>query len=482
MFGGQVPQPAPGSVHSCLPGCWGGLGSCYCAKSSNYPELTAISTQLFPWKLSQTLKFQISYIRQTLPLQLGCPGGGHSWCPCSTVTAESSQAHINLASIVNCLNLSTTLLVACRAEFRRWLCLNLASNICLVILLGQFGWWQDCCGFIKTTSEAIAVACMSSKKLTVTKWTDDSAPRHVWELCVLVSSLHHLICSPSQTSWGHTSERCWEASCRKSGLTWRLSVQCSLTCASPLFPDLCSHRPLCAFPEEAEHCSFGLPAVQAAARPLGPAEDGPRRHTPAHRPAARLPPCVLHHRRGHRPRDAPREAVPAWLPEAAGLLHSTARACVDPSQGLEKVPGRLHLPHGAWRPCGEHRAAGRGRRGPGGERDRGGRRKTLDQVTDMMIANSHNLIVTQGQARQPEEHRGAGQPVAFRQLRPLLGQHSQPPQPARAAHVLQTCPPDEMESDEEADVVLEGVLSPRLAPRPPPGSPRQRRGPGTRPP
>ena len=53
-------------------GAGGGLGSCYCTKSWNYPELTAISIQLFPWKLSlqQTLKFQISYIRQTLPLPL----------------------------------------------------------------------------------------------------------------------------------------------------------------------------------------------------------------------------------------------------------------------------------------------------------------------------------------------------------------------------------------------------------------------------
>lgn len=38
------------------------------------------------------------------------------------------------------------------------------------------------------------------------------------------------------------------------------------------------------------------------------------------------------------------------------------------------------------------------------------------------------------------------------------------------AHVLQNLHPDEMESDEEADVVLEGVLEPRLVPRPPPGS------------
>ena len=93
--------------------------------------------------------------------------------------------------------------------------------------------------------------------------------------------------------------------------------------------------------------------------------------------------------------------------------------------------------------------------------------KTLDQVTDMMIANSHNLIVTVKPANQRNNVVRGSRALSSsgRSSDSTASRHSLP-----AAHVLQNLPPDEMESDEEADVVLEGVLEPRLVPRPPPGS------------
>lgn len=78
--------------------------------------------------------------------------------------------------------------------------------------------------------------------------------------------------------------------------------------------------------------------------------------------------------------------------------------------------------------------------------------KTLDQVTDMMIANSHNLIVTVKPANQRNNvvrgSRASGS--SSRSSDSTASRHSLP-----TAHVLQNLPPDDMESDEEADVVLE---------------------------
>ncbi|XP_040841107.1 partitioning defective 6 homolog gamma [Ochotona curzoniae] len=96
--------------------------------------------------------------------------------------------------------------------------------------------------------------------------------------------------------------------------------------------------------------------------------------------------------------------------------------------------------------------------------------KTLDQVTDMMIANSHNLIVTVKPVNQRNNVMRGGRTVSS------PGQPSDvvtgPPGPP-PAHLLQNFHPDEMESDEEADIVIEGALEPqhpRKSQGPPPGS------------
>ncbi|KAL6038589.1 hypothetical protein STEG23_000502 [Scotinomys teguina] len=96
--------------------------------------------------------------------------------------------------------------------------------------------------------------------------------------------------------------------------------------------------------------------------------------------------------------------------------------------------------------------------------------KTLDQVTDMMIANSHNLIVTVKPANQRNNvvrsSRTSGSSVQSTDS--TTSHHSLP-----AAHVLQNFHPEEMESDEEADIVIEGALEPQHIPKTqagPPGS------------
>ncbi|KAG3293665.1 partitioning defective 6 homolog gamma isoform X2 [Ictidomys tridecemlineatus] len=84
--------------------------------------------------------------------------------------------------------------------------------------------------------------------------------------------------------------------------------------------------------------------------------------------------------------------------------------------------------------------------------------KTLDQVTDMMIANSHNLIVTVKPANQRNNvvrsSRTSGS--SGQSTDSAASHHSLP-----VAHVLQNFHPDEMESDEEADIVIEGTLEPQ---------------------
>lgn len=89
--------------------------------------------------------------------------------------------------------------------------------------------------------------------------------------------------------------------------------------------------------------------------------------------------------------------------------------------------------------------------------------KTLDQVTDMMIANSHNLIVTVKPANQRNNvlRGGRASGSSGRSSDSVASRHSLPAPAPLGLH------PDDMESDEEPDVVLEGIPEPRLVPRPP---------------
>ncbi|CAO2594539.1 Partitioning defective 6 homolog gamma [Lemmus lemmus] len=96
--------------------------------------------------------------------------------------------------------------------------------------------------------------------------------------------------------------------------------------------------------------------------------------------------------------------------------------------------------------------------------------KTLDQVTDMMIANSHNLIVTVKPANQRNNvvrsSRTSGS--SAQSTDSTTSHHSLP-----NTHVVQNFHPEEMESDEEADIVIEGTLEPPHIPKTqavPPGS------------
>ncbi|XP_051058199.1 partitioning defective 6 homolog gamma [Phodopus roborovskii] len=96
--------------------------------------------------------------------------------------------------------------------------------------------------------------------------------------------------------------------------------------------------------------------------------------------------------------------------------------------------------------------------------------KTLDQVTDMMIANSHNLIVTVKPANQRNNvvRSSRTSSSSVQSTDSATSHHSLP-----AAHVLQNFHPEEMESDEEADIVIEGALEPQHIPKTqavPPGS------------
>uniref|UniRef100_A0A8C6SJU4 Par-6 partitioning defective 6 homolog beta (C. elegans) n=1 Tax=Neogobius melanostomus TaxID=47308 RepID=A0A8C6SJU4_9GOBI len=70
--------------------------------------------------------------------------------------------------------------------------------------------------------------------------------------------------------------------------------------------------------------------------------------------------------------------------------------------------------------------------------------KSLDQVTDMMIANSHNLIITVKPANQRNNV------VRSREV--------------NSAHILQNFPEDEEDSEEEEDVVIEAGGVPRYEP------------------
>ncbi|XP_021528681.2 partitioning defective 6 homolog gamma [Sapajus apella] len=90
--------------------------------------------------------------------------------------------------------------------------------------------------------------------------------------------------------------------------------------------------------------------------------------------------------------------------------------------------------------------------------------KTLDQVTDMMIANSHNLIVTVKPANQRNNVVRGGRALGSSgppsdSIAGLGG----PPTP----RILQNFHPDEAESDEDNDVVIEGMLEPARSPQAP---------------
>ncbi|XP_053570793.1 partitioning defective 6 homolog gamma [Bombina bombina] len=84
--------------------------------------------------------------------------------------------------------------------------------------------------------------------------------------------------------------------------------------------------------------------------------------------------------------------------------------------------------------------------------------KTLDQVTDMMIANSHNLIITVKPANQRNNIiRSSRMSGSSGQSTDSTASHHSLP----SAHLLQNFHPDEMESDDDADIVIEGSLEPR---------------------
>ncbi|XP_055987458.1 partitioning defective 6 homolog gamma [Sorex fumeus] len=80
--------------------------------------------------------------------------------------------------------------------------------------------------------------------------------------------------------------------------------------------------------------------------------------------------------------------------------------------------------------------------------------KTLDQVTDMMIANSHNLIVTVKPANQRNN-------VVRARASGSSGRSSDSAASRLSLPAPPTAPPDDLESDDEPDVVLEGALEPR---------------------
>ncbi|KAK2119457.1 Partitioning defective 6 gamma [Saguinus oedipus] len=90
--------------------------------------------------------------------------------------------------------------------------------------------------------------------------------------------------------------------------------------------------------------------------------------------------------------------------------------------------------------------------------------KTLDQVTDMMIANSHNLIVTAKLANQRNNVVRVGRAVGSSgppsdSISGLGG----PPTP----RILQNFHPDEAESDDDNDVIIEVMLEPAQSPQAP---------------
>uniref|UniRef100_A0ABI7VTP8 Par-6 family cell polarity regulator gamma n=1 Tax=Felis catus TaxID=9685 RepID=A0ABI7VTP8_FELCA len=219
--------------------------------------------------------------------------------------------------------------------------------------------------------------------------------------------------------------------------------------------------------EEAEHCSFGAGgSLSRRRKALALREDGPRRRAHLHiglphdfRPVSSIIDVDIlpeTHRRVRLYRHGCQKPLGFYIRDGTSVR-------VAP-QGLEKVPGIFIS-----------------RMVPGGLAESTGllavddevlevngievAGKTLDQVTDMMIANSHNLIVTVKPANQRNNvvrgSRASGS--SGRSSDSAASRHSLPAAPA-----LLHLQPDDADSDDEPDVVLEGVLEPRPAPRPPP--------------
>ncbi|XP_043922943.1 partitioning defective 6 homolog gamma isoform X1 [Protopterus annectens] len=89
--------------------------------------------------------------------------------------------------------------------------------------------------------------------------------------------------------------------------------------------------------------------------------------------------------------------------------------------------------------------------------------KTLDQVTDMMIANSLNLIITVKPANQRNNViRSSRMSGSSGQSSDSTASHHSLP----SSSVLQNFHLDEMESDEDADIVIEGNLEPKHITKP----------------
>uniref|UniRef100_A0A8C0PW12 Par-6 family cell polarity regulator gamma n=1 Tax=Canis lupus familiaris TaxID=9615 RepID=A0A8C0PW12_CANLF len=225
--------------------------------------------------------------------------------------------------------------------------------------------------------------------------------------------------------------------------------------------------------EEAEHGSFGAGSLSRRRKALALREDGPRRRTHLHiglphdfRPVSSIIDVDIlpeTHRRVRLYRHGCQKPLGFYIRDGTSVR-------VAP-QGLEKVPGIFIS-----------------RMVPGGLAESTGllavddevlevngievAGKTLDQVTDMMIANSHNLIVTVKPANQRNNvvrgSRVAG--GSGRSSDSGASRHSLPAAPA-----LLRLQPDDVDSDDEPDVVLEGVLGPRPVPRLPPPPPPPRR-------
>ncbi|XP_041112358.1 partitioning defective 6 homolog beta-like [Polyodon spathula] len=89
--------------------------------------------------------------------------------------------------------------------------------------------------------------------------------------------------------------------------------------------------------------------------------------------------------------------------------------------------------------------------------------KSLDQVTDMMIANSHNLIVTVKPANQRNNV------VRHSRTSGSSGQSSDSSTSHYAytvtPHIIQNFHPEEAESDEDNDIVIEGSGKPQQIPK-----------------
>ncbi|XP_048464533.1 partitioning defective 6 homolog beta-like [Rhincodon typus] len=87
--------------------------------------------------------------------------------------------------------------------------------------------------------------------------------------------------------------------------------------------------------------------------------------------------------------------------------------------------------------------------------------KSLDQVTDMMIANSHNLIITVKPANQRNNVRITRTSGSSGQSADTGTSH---PAFVASPHVVQNFHSEEVDSDEETDIVIEGNGEPQHIP------------------